>query len=288
MMTNYLKAIDRTLYNNYVDFNLGYLNELKINLFSPMPEDYALKNILAKDEMDAFKVSPADAPKKLHTALVRLIDDLYSFNEDEKSVINGMMTYLDLSPNPDLGHLTRLLSPLQERHQKLIEVDMGDAGILVYSKMLYNRSRIIGLQSTRGLQGIERELTTDFDKLVDSADIAAYLAKTNSIHHALKSVKMSVIPNMKDKEICAMIMDVCEAMMMYRRSLISPEKAGMGDFDLAASEAALMQKDPTPAAGENLKTIIDIHSAKNLAFTPADFLLSLNEGVRLSGMNLMV
>lgn len=288
MMTNYLKAIDRTLYNNYVDFNLGYLNELKINLFSPMPEDYALKNILAKDEMDAFKVSPADAPKKLHTALVRLINDLYSFNEDEKSVINGMLTYLDLSPNPDLGHLTRLLSPLQERHYKLIEVEMGDAGILVYSKMLYNRARIMGLQSSRGLKGIERELTTDFDKLIDSTEVAAYLARTNSIHHALKSVKMSVIPNMKDKEICAMILDVCEAMMMYRRSLISPEKAGMGDFDLAASEAALMQKDPTPAAGENLKTIISIHSAKNLAFTPADFLLSLNEGVKLSGMDLMV
>lgn len=288
MMTTYLKAIDRTLYNNYVDFNLGYLSELKINLFSPMPEDYALKNILAKDEMDAFKINPADAPKKLHTALVRLVDELYFFNEEEKSVMNGLMTYLDLSPNPDLGHITRLLSSLQELHVKLIEVEMGDAGMLVYSKMLYNRSRIMALQSTRGLQGVERELTTDFDKLVDAVEIAGYLAKTNSIHHALKSVKQSVIPNMKDKEICAMIMDVSEAMMMYRRSLINPEKSGMGDFDLAANEAALMQKAPTPAAGDNLKTIVEIHTAKNLAFTPADFLLSLNEGVRLSGMNLMV
>lgn len=288
MMTTYLKAIDRSLYNTYADFNLGYLSELKLNLFSPMPEDYALKNILAKDEMDEFKVTPADASRKLHTALVRLIDDLYSFNEDEKSVVNGMLTYLDLSPSPDLGHLTRLLAPLQERHVKLIEVEMGDAGLLVYSKMLYNRCRIMGLQSTRGLVGVERDLTTDFDKLVDATEVASYLAKTNSIHHALKSVKLSVIPNMKDKEICAMIMDVSEAMMTYRRSLISPEKAGMGDFDLAASEAALMEKKPTPAAGENLKTIIDIHTAKNLAFTPADFLLSLNEGVRLSGMNLMV
>lgn len=288
MMTQYLKAIDRSLINNYADFNLGYLSELKINLFSPMPDDYALKNILAKDEMDPFKVTPADAPKKLHTALVRLIETLYSFNDDEKSVLNGILTYMDLSPNPDLGHLTRQLAPLQERHQKLIEVEMGDSGILVYAKMLYNRSRIMALQSSRGLIGIERELTTGFDEQVNATEIAAYLAKTNSIHHALKSVKMSVIPNMKDKEICAMIMDVCEAMMTYRRSLIAPEKAGMGDFDLAANEAVLMEKTPTPAAGGNLATIIAIHTDKRLAFTPADFLLSLNEGVRLSGMNLMV
>lgn len=287
MMTQYLNAIDRTLYNTYVDFNLGYLNELKLNLFTPMHADYAVNNILAKDEMDEFKIMPADAPKKLHTALVRLIDDLYFFNEEEKSVINGLLTYLDLSPRPDLGHITRLLANLQELHVKHIEVDMGDSGMLVYAKMLYNRSRIMALQS-RGLQGIETELVTDFDKLINANDVAAYLSKTNSIHLALTSVKRSVIPSMKDKEICAMILDVCEAMLTYRRSLISPDKAGMGDFDLAASEQALMRKDPTPAAGDNLKTIIELHTAKNLAFTPADFLLSINEGVRLSGMTLMV
>ena len=141
---------------------------------------------------------------------------------------------------------------------------------------------------TRGLNDAERELRTELDKTVPADEVAAMLSRMNSIHHALKSVKQSVIPNMKDKEICAMIMDISEAMITYRRSLIAPEKAGMGDFDLAASEAALLKKEPTPAAGENLKLIVDNYSAKNLAFTPADFLLSLNEGVRLSGINLMV
>jgi len=124
--------------------------------------------------------------------------------------------------------------------------------------------------------------------LIDSYDVAALLSRMNSIHHALTSIRTSVIPNMKDKEICAMIIDVSEAMITYRRSLISPEKGGMGDFDLAASEAALMNRDPTPAAGHNLREIIKIHTDKNLPFSPADFLLSLNEGVRLSGINLMV
>lgn len=288
MITQYLKAIDRNLYNQYVDFNMEYLSELKINLFTPMPEDYAVKNILAKDEMDHFKLNPKDAPRKLHEALGKLIDRTYFLNEEEKSVINGLLTYLELSPSPDLANITRKLSNLQELHKELTEIDVGSDGMIVYAKMLYNRSRMMALQSSRGLVGIERELTTDFDKLVSAVDVAQILSRMNSIHHAIKSIKTSVIPNMKDKEVCAMIMDVCEAMLMYRSSLIAPEKAGLGDMDLAASEQALMKKDPTPAAGENLKSVIQLHSDKNLPFTPADFLLSLNEGVRLSGINLMV
>lgn len=287
MITDYIKAIDRDLYGKYISFNLGYLNDLKISLFSQMPDDYALKNILAKDEMDPFAMNPADAPKKLHAALGKLIERLYFYNEQEQSVINGLLTYMEVSPRPDLNLVVSKLTPLQEIYQQLTEIEVGDAGMLVYSKMLYNRSRIMALQ-TRGLNDAERELRTELDKTVPADEVAAMLSRMNSIHHALKSVKQSVIPNMKDKEICAMIMDISEAMITYRRSLIAPEKAGMGDFDLAASEAALLKKEPTPAAGENLKIIVDNYSAKNLAFTPADFLLSLNEGVRLSGINLMV
>lgn len=287
MITDYLKAIDRDLYGKYIAFNLGYLSDLKISLFSHMPDDYAIKNILAKDEMDPFKMNPADAPKKLHAALGKLIERIYFFNEEEHAAINGLLTYLELSPRPDLNNIVSKLTPLQEIYKELTEVDVGDTGMLVYSKMLYNRSRIMALQ-TRGLSDLEHELRTDLDKTVAADEVAATLARMNSIHHALKSVKQSVIPNLKDKEICGMIMDISEAMITYRRSLIAPEKAGMGDFDLAASEAALLAKQPTPAAGENLKYIVDSYTAKNLAFTPADFLLSLNEGVRLSGINLMV
>lgn len=287
MITDYIKAIDRELYGKYIAFNLGYLNDLKISLFSQMPDDYALKNILAKDEMDPFAMSPADAPKKLHAALGKLIERLYFYNEQEQAVINGLLTYMLASPRPDLNLIVSKLTPLQEIYQQLTEIEVGDTGMLVYSKMLYNRSRIMALQ-TRGLNDLERELCTDLDKTVPADEVAATLSRMNSIHHALKSVKQSVIPNMKDKEICAMIMDISEAMITYRRSLIAPEKAGMGDFDLAASEAALLKKEPTPAAGENLKLIVDTYAAKNLPFTPADFLLSLNEGVRLSGINLMV
>lgn len=287
MITDYIKAIDRELYGKYIAFNLGYLNDLKISLFSQMPDDYALKNILAKDEMDPFAMSPADAPKKLHAALGKLIERLYFYNEQEQAVINGLLTYMQASPRPDLNLIVSKLTPLQEIYQQLTEIEVGDTGMLVYSKMLYNRSRIMALQ-TRGLNDLERELCTDLDKTVPADEVAATLSRMNSIHHALKSVKQSVIPNMKDKEICAMIMDISEAMITYRRSLIAPEKAGMGDFDLAASEAALLKKEPTPAAGENLKLIVDTYAAKNLPFTPADFLLSLNEGVRLSGINLMV
>jgi hypothetical protein len=287
MMLPYLQAIDREQYNKYVDFNMGYLSDLKLNLFTPMPDDYMIKNILAKDEMDPFRMTPADAPRKLHAALGKLIERLYFFNEEEKSKINGLMTYLDLSMKPDLGHIERTLAQLQSIHSELVELETGNDAVIVYAKMLYNRSRIMALQS-RGLNDAERELRTDFDKLVSADEIAALLCRMNSIHHALKSIRTSVIPSMKDKEICAMIIDVSEAMITYRRSLIAPEKAGMGEFDLAASEAVLMQKQPTQAAGDNLKTIIDMYSQKNLAFTPADFLLSLNEGVRLSGINLMV
>lgn len=288
MMTDFLKAIDRDLYNKYVDFNLGYLSDLKLSLFTPMPDDYAVKNILAKDEMDAFKLSPSEAPRKLHEALGKLIERIYFFNEEEKSMINGMLTYLSLSMRPDLSNITAQMSALQELHKDLVEIDVGDAGLMVYSKMLYNRSRIMALQSSRGLTEKERELRTDFDKLINAGEVAAILSRMNSIHHALKSIKFQVIPNLKDKEICSMMVDVSEAMLMYRRSLIAPEKAGMGDFDLAASEAALMQKHPTPAAEENLRMIVDSYTEKNLPFTPADFLLTLNEGVRLSGINLMV
>jgi len=287
MILQYLKAIDREQYNKYVDFNMGYLSDLKLNLFTPMPDDYAIKNILAKDEMDPFAMSPNSAPRKLHEALGKLIERLYFFNEEEKAAINGVMTYLDISMSPDLGHIERTLAPLEGIHEELIEVETGADGVIVYAKMLYNRSRIMALQS-RGLNDLERELRTDLDKQIPADEFAALLCRMNSIHHALKSIRTSVIPSMKDKEICAMIVDISEAMITYRRSLIAPEKAGLGEFDLAASEQLLLKKQPTQAAGDNLKTIIDSYSAKNLAFTPADFLLSLNEGVRLSGINLMV
>ena len=189
MMTNFLKAIDRELYNKYVDFNLGYLSDLKLSLFTPMPDDYAVKNILAKDEMDAFKLSPADAPRKLHEALGKLIERIYFFNEEEKSMVNGMLTYLELSMRPDLSNITAQMSALQELHKDLVEIDVGDAGLMVYSKMLYNRSRIMALQSSRGLVGVERDLRTDFDKLIDAGKVAAILSRMNSIHHALKSIK---------------------------------------------------------------------------------------------------
>lgn len=287
MMLPYLKAIDREQYNKYVDFNMGYLSDLKLNLFTPMPDDYAIKNILAKDEMDPFKMSPASAPRKLHEALGKLIERIYFFNEEEKAALNGIMTYLDLSPSPDLNHIERTLAPLEGIHKDLVELETGADGVIVYAKMLYNRSRIMALQS-RGLNDTERELRTDLDKQVPADELAALMSRMNSIHHALKSIRTSVIPSMKDKEICAMIVDISEAMIAYRRSLIAPEKAGLGEFDLAASEQMLLQKQPTQAAGDNLKTIVDSYTEKNLAFTPADFLLSLNEGVRLSGINLMV
>lgn len=287
MMLPYLKAIDREQYNKYVDFNMGYLSDLKLNLFTPMPDDYAIKNILAKDEMDPFKMSPASAPRKLHEALGKLIERIYFFNEEEKAALNGIMTYLELSPAPDLNHIERTLAPLEGIHKDLVELETGADGVIVYAKMLYNRSRIMALQS-RGLNDTERELRTDLDKQVPADELAALMSRMNSIHHALKSIRTSVIPSMKDKEICAMIVDISEAMIAYRRSLIAPEKAGLGEFDLAASEQMLLQKQPTQAAGDNLKTIVDSYTAKNLAFTPADFLLSLNEGVRLSGINLMV
>lgn len=287
MITDYLKAIDRDLYGKYVAFNLGYLSDLKLNLFTPMPDDYAIKNILAKDEMDPFKMNPADAPRKLHEALGKLIERIYFFNEEEQSTVNGLLTYLDLSPRPDLNLIAAKLTPLQEIYAELTEIEVGDTGMLVYAKMLYNRSRIMALQ-TRSLSALEHELRTDLDKTVPADEVAAQLARMNSIHHALRSIRQSIIPNMKDKEICDMITDISEAMIAYRRSLIAPEKAGMGDFDLAASEAALLKKEPTQAAGENLKIIVDSYTARNLAFTPADYLLSLNEGVRLSGINLMV
>lgn len=287
MITPYLKAIDREQYNKYVDFNMGYLSDLKLNLFTPMPDDYAIKNILAKDEMDPFKMSPASAPRKLHEALGKLIERIYFFNEEEKAAINGVLTYLDLSPSPDLGHIERTLAPLEGIHKDLVELETGADGVIVYAKMLYNRSRIMALQS-RGLNDLERELRTDLDKQVPADELAALMSRMNSIHHALKSIRTSVIPSMKDKEICGMIVDISEAMIAYRRSLIAPEKAGLGEFDLAASEQMLLQKQPTQAAGDNLKTIVDSYTAMNLAFTPADFLLSLNEGVRLSGINLMV
>lgn len=287
MITDYLKAIDRDLFNRYVDFNLPYLNDLKLCLVTPIPEDIFVKNILAKDEMDSFKVAPGEVSKKLHSALGKLIDQLYFYNEEEKAVVNGLLTYLDMSLSPDLSRIAASLSPLMEMHRDMIELETGDDALIVYAKFLYNRSRMMALQS-RGLSGAELELTTDFDKLVNAEDIASTLARMNNIHNALKSIKQSVIPNMKDREVCAMIMDISEAMLAYRRSLIAPEKAGMGDVDMRASEAHLMKRNPTPAAGENLSAIIEKYNVMKLPFTPADFLLSLNEGVRLSGVNLMV
>lgn len=288
MITQYLKAIDRDLYNRYMDFNLPYLNELRMALLVPMPQDIYVSNILAKDEMDSFKVESKNASKNLHAALGKLLDQTYFYNEEEKSVVNGLLTYLQQSLNPNLEHVMNRLAPLQEIHQELTDMEFGVDALPMFSKFLYNRSRMMALQS-RGLNSTERELHTNLDQsLPKIEEVAAMLARINNIHNALKSIRQSVIPNMKDRDVCGMINDIADAMLSYRRSLIAPEKAGLGDVDLAASQALLLQKQPTQAAGDNLINVITKYKNMNLPFTPADFLLSLNEGVRLSGVNLMV
>lgn len=287
MILPYLNAIDSTLLNTYIDFNLSYLNDLKVNIYNPTPYSTYLNNILAKDDLDPYKVAPGEASAKLHSALCKLIDRTYFFNQEEKSELNALLTYILLSPNPNLEQVTFKLSQLQEIHKDLTEIEVGDDGIIIYAKMLYNRSRMLALQD-RGLKGVELELTTDFDKMIDVVAVADMMSRMNNIHNPLKYLKVSVIPNLHDKDICAMIRDVCEAMLTYRSALISPEKAGLGTSELAASELALLEREPTPSVRKNLQDTLDKYSEMNLAFTPADFLLSLNEGIRLSGMYLMV
>jgi hypothetical protein len=293
MILPYLQNIDREYYNRYTGFNLPYLNELKIFLVNPMPmpEDTFVKNILAKDEVDEFKVAPGKIPKKLHSALTDLIDQLYFYNEEENAMVNSVITYLSMSMNPDLAYIHSKLAPLQEIHSKLIDLEVGSDGLTVFAKFLYNRSRMMGLQSFHGLRPAELELTTGFDKLVDAKQLAKMLARMNNIHSALNALRLELPPPRfggKDQPIYEMINEITVAMLAYRKSLIAPEKAGLGDVDLAASEAVLWKQDPTPAADDNLMTTIKKYDEMELPFTPADFLLSLNEGVRLSGINLMV
>lgn len=292
MFLPFLLNIDRELYNRYINFNLPYLNELKIYLANPVPDDLFVKNILAKDEIDEFKVPADKLPKKLHSALTQLIDKLYFYNEQESVVMNSMMTYLQLTSTPDLAYIHSKLAPLQELHVELMDLEVGSDGLVVWAKLLYNRSRMMALQNPRGLNKAEMELRTDFDKLVpNTAELAKMLARMNNIHSAINGLKMELPApkfNAPDRDISEMIVSICDAMTSYRKSLIAPEKAGLGDVDLAASESVLWNKNPTPAADSNLTSVIEKYNAMDLAFTPTDFLLSLNEGVRLSGINLMV
>lgn len=292
MILPYLQNIDRELYNRYIGFNLPYLNELKIYLVNPMPDDMFVKNILAKDEVDDFKVSTDKLPKKLHSALTQLIDELYFYNEQENQMVNSLLTYLSLTSTPDLAYIFSKMAPLQEMHSRLVDLDVGADGLVVFAKLLYNRSRMMALQTPQGLSKAELELRTDFDKLIpDTAHLAKMLARMNNIHSAINGLKLEMpIPRFgaPDKDIMEMVVSIGEAMMSYRKSLIAPEKAGLGDIDLAASETVLWSKDPTPAADANLTAVIEKYNEMNLPFTPTDFLLSLNEGVRLSGINLMV
>lgn len=292
MILPYLINIDRELYNRYTGFNLPYLNQLKIYLVNPMPDDMFVKNILAKDEVDDFKVSADKLPKKLHSALTQLIDQLYFYNEQENQMVNSILTYLDLTTTPDLAYIHSKMAPLQEIHTKLVDLEVGADGLVVFAKLLYNRSRMMALQSPRGLNDEELKLRTDFDKLIDDTPmLAKMLARMNNIHSALHGLRVEMpAPRFgsPDKVISEMVMEVSDAMTSYRKSLIAPDKAGLGDVDLAASETVLWNKNPTPAADANLTAVIEKYNAMDLAFTPADFLLSLNEGVRLSGINLMV
>lgn len=291
MILPYLQNIDRDLYNRYTAFNLPYLNALKVYLVSPVPDDIFVKNILAKDEVDEFKVATGKIPKKLHSALTGLIDQLYFYNEEENASVNGIISYLEASMDPDLQYIHGKLAPLQEIHSKLIDLETGADGLVIFAKFLYNRSRLLAMQSTRGLNETELTLRTDFDKMVPAKELAQQLARMNNIHSALHSVRLEMGPprfGSKDASIHTMIDEVSTAMISYRKSLIAPEKAGMGEVDMAASEAHLWKLNPTPAAEENLNAVIDKFDEMNLAFTATDFLLTLNEGVRLSGINLMV
>lgn len=288
MITPYLKAIDHEMYNRCADFNLGYLSNLKLLFAAPPPDKRAFAtNILAKDEFDPHKVLVNETPKKLHAALIQAIDQLYFYNEQERSIINGMITYLEMAMRPDLNDIVAKLSPLQEMHQELIKLELGADAITVFAKMLYNRSRMLALQ-TRCLNKTELELTTDFHRVTNIHEIAEYLCRVNNVHNAFRSLRHSIVPNLKYRDICDMIDQLIEAMTSYRSSLIEPDKAGLGGVDLDAPEALLEQRQPTAAAGDNLRNVIDRYNKMELPFTPADFLLSLNEGLRLSGIYLTV
>ena len=291
MILPFLQNIDREFYNRYTGFNLPYLTELKLYLVSPVPEDIFVKNILAKDEVDEFKVATGKIPKKLHSALTDLIDQLYFYNEEENAVINSIITYLSMSMQPDLAYIHGKLAPLQEIHSKLMDLEVGSDGLTIFAKFLYNRTRMVAMQSTRGLNEKELTLTTGFDKLVDAKELAKMLCRMNNIHSALSAMRLELAPpkfGSKEVQIYEMINEISVAMLAYRKSLIAPEKAGLGDVDLAASEAVLWKQNPTPAADDNLMSTIQKYDEMELPFTPSDFLLSLNEGVRLSGINLMV
>lgn len=291
MILPYLQNIDRELYNRYTNFNLPYLNELKIYLVNPMPDDMFVKNILAKDEVDEFKVATGKIPKKLHSALTDLIDQLYFYNEQENAAVNSILTYFDLTVTPDLPYIHGKLAPLQEIHTKLVDLEVGSDGLVVFAKLLYNRSRMMALQS-RGLNDKELELRTGLEDLIeDSSQLAKMLARMNNIHSALNAIRLEMVAprfGSGDQPITEMVTEISTAMTAYRKSLIAPEKAGLGDIDLAESEVTLWGRDPTPAADSNLSTTIKKYEEMGLAFTPTDFLLTLNEGVRLSGINLMV
>lgn len=288
MITPYLKAIDRDMYNRCADFNLGYLSNLKLMFSAPGFDDKAyVNNILAKDEFDDHKIQVDQLPKKLHSALISAIDELYFYNEKERSVINGILTYVEMSIRPDLDNIVSRLAPLQEIHKGLIEVSLGADAITIFAKLLYNRSRMLALQS-RGLNRTERELVTNFDKVTDVQGVAEYLCRVNNAHNAIRSLRHAVVPNLRDRDICEMIENLASAMMSYRSSLIAPDRAGLADVNMDASEDLLMKREPTTAAGENLKNVIDRYNKLELPYTPADFLLSLNEGIRLSGVYLMV
>lgn len=287
MITKLLQLTDKNAYSRWVDFNVEYLNQIKVYLADKAPPDMFVKNILAKDEVDRFKYSVSKTPPKLHTSLLKVVDERVFYGVNEKSIVNGILTYMGLTSQPDLEYINSKLAPLQEIHQSLTSLEAGKDSVTVFAKLIYNRSRIMHILYGQGLSEEEYETKTYLGDSVSAHAIAELLCRVSGIHHALRSMSSQAIA-CKDYEIGGMIKDIAEAMLSYRKSLIDPEKAGLGDIEMAAGELELVTREPSPAAGVNLKTVVEKYVGMDLAFTPTDFLLCLNEAVRLSGIDLMV
>jgi len=286
MITKLLQLTDKDAYSSWVEFNVGYLHQIQVYLADKAPPDMFIKNILAKDEVDRFKYSVAKTPPKLHTSLLKVVNERIFYGTKERSIVNGVLTYMSLTGKPDLEYINSKLAPLQELHQNLTGLEAGKDAVTVFSKLVYNRSRIMHLLFGDGMSPEEYETKTYLNETVPALNVAEALCKVSGIHHALRSMSSQAL-TCSDTELGAMIRDISEAMISYRKSLIDPEKAGLGDIDMGAAELELVTRSPSPAAGNNLKYVIEKYSSVE-SFTPTDFLLCLNEGVRLSGIDLMV